>query len=83
MNPDLIRSPEWLGQVIGLFDAGYSMSTVFSWAINTVNSLMGPVDDGMVVAWVGQNLSTFSPWIWSPMRQGGCLLLRLKNGILW
>jgi len=56
MNPQLIESPDWLGLVIGLFDAGRSMPEVFNWAINTVESLVGPVSDDMLIQWVKNNI---------------------------
>jgi methionine-rich copper-binding protein CopC len=65
MNPALIHAPDWLGMVVGLFDAGHNMLAVFNWAMNTINNLIGPVSDEMLVAWVEQNLSEFSLWTWS------------------
>lgn len=63
MNPAFVHTPSWLGTVVGLFDAGYSMPAVFNWAIHTVNGLIGPVTDDVLVDWVGRNISQFSLWV--------------------
>jgi hypothetical protein len=45
LHPDFIYAPGWIGQAIGMFDAGYSMHAVAQWALNALQMHEGtPID---------------------------------------
>lgn len=61
INPNLIHNPAWLGEIIGLFDNGNSMESVFHWALNTANALSRPLSNQSLIQLVYHNLIGVDP----------------------
>ena len=60
-NPERINEPSWMGQVIGMFDAGHTMRTVAQWALNTLEVQEGPLSNRELVQRVYRNLVGNTP----------------------